>query len=129
MFNGGYRSIPRIFGCKHLCLRQCNASCNAKEFVRIVMNFIGLWEAFGIHLDIILEKERICSKVILGSQTSTVCLWIPIPIWTFFHKMTLLLPMYLQVFFHSALLRSSWSFYAQAPRKWSRKDVKKDTLL
>ena len=32
------------------------------------------------------------------------------------------------MFFRNDFLRSSWSFYAQAPRKWSQKEVKKDTL-
>ena len=45
-----------------------------------------------------------------------------------FHKITLLLLLYFQVFFTVPFFRPSWSFYAQAPGKWTQKEVKKDTL-
>ena len=93
----------------------------------------GISFCFGSHLGSILthfgKQKRVCFQSGCGGSKKAPfpggCLG---PFGSFFSQITTLLLLYFQVFFHSAFFRSSWSFYAQAPRKWSQKEAKKDTL-
>ena len=118
-----------IFGCKHLCLRQCVAPCNAKDFVRVFVDFIGFWDPVGVHLGIIFKKKcDFVQNVFRASKKHRPPAKYSNLFEAFSYKIVILSCVCFWMFFRNACLRSSWSFYAQAPRKWSKKEVKKDTL-